>query len=85
MTSIGIRELRDNLSKHIAAVAAGATVTVTDHGRPVARISPIDVPSPLDQLVADGIVTLPRRPKRTAPDPIVADVALSEIVRADRA
>ena len=39
---IGIRELRDGLSKHLAVVRSGRTVTVTDHGRPVARIVPVD-------------------------------------------
>ncbi len=44
MTIVGIRELRDGLSKHIAAVRDGATITVTDHGEPVARITPIGAP-----------------------------------------
>lgn len=84
MTTIGIRELRDGLSKHIAAVAEGATITVTDHGRPVARITPVDAPTSLERLVADGVVTLPARPKRAAPEPVVAAAALSEIVLGDR-
>ncbi|MGY1771924.1 type II toxin-antitoxin system Phd/YefM family antitoxin [Blastococcus sp. SYSU D00813] len=84
VTTIGIRELRDGLSKHLAAVAHGATITVTDHGRPVARITPVDAPSHLERLVAEGVVTLPSRSKRPAPEPVVADVALSETVLADR-
>lgn len=84
MTSIGIRELRDGLSKHIAAVRGGATITVTDHGQPVARISPVGVPTALERLIADGVVQLPPRAKRQAPDPVVADVSLSESVIADR-
>ncbi|MDX6294503.1 MAG: hypothetical protein QOH50_3578, partial [Kribbellaceae bacterium] len=43
--SIGIRELRDGLSRHLAEVRAGHTITITDHGRPIARIVPIDQPS----------------------------------------
>jgi prevent-host-death family protein len=84
MTSVGIRELRDGLSKHIAAVRDGATITVTDHGEPVARISPIGVPTALERLIADGVVQLPVRSKRRAPDPVVADVSLSKSVLADR-
>ena len=84
MVTIGIRELRDGLSKHLTAVRSGATITVTDHGRPVARISPIGTPSAFERLVADGIVRLPARRKRPAPDPIDADVSLSEIVLTDR-
>ena len=84
MASIGIRELRDGLSKHIAAVRDGATITVTDHGEPVARITPVGAPTALERLVADGVVQVPRRVKRPAPDPVVADVSLSEAVLTDR-
>ena len=42
MSWVAIRELRDGLSRHLAEVRAGRTVPVTDHGRPVARIVPID-------------------------------------------
>lgn len=37
---VGIRELRDSLSRHLASVRDGAEITVTDHGKPVARIVP---------------------------------------------
>jgi prevent-host-death family protein len=84
MTSIGIRELRDGLSKYLAAVREGATITVTDHGTPVARISPVGTPSALERLIAEGVVQPPARRKRPAPDPVVADVSLSETVIADR-
>lgn len=84
MTTVGIRELRDGLSKHLTAVRSGATITVTDHGRPVALISPIDTPSTFERLVAEGVVRLPVRPKRPAPDPVDAHVSLSEIVLTDR-
>ncbi|WP_138758539.1 type II toxin-antitoxin system Phd/YefM family antitoxin [Modestobacter altitudinis] len=84
MTSIGIRELRDGLSKHIADVRQGATITVTDHGTPVARIVPVQAPTALEQLIAEGIVQPPTHRKRPAPDPVVADVSLSETVLADR-
>ena len=83
MTSIGIRELRDGLSRHLAAVRGGSTITVTDHGEPVARIVPIDAPTALERLIAEGVVQPPRR-KRPAPDPVVADVRLSETVIAER-
>ena len=39
---IGIRELRDGLSRHLASVREGHTITVTDHGKPIARIIPVD-------------------------------------------
>ncbi|MGY4771330.1 type II toxin-antitoxin system Phd/YefM family antitoxin [Kribbella sp. CWNU-51] len=64
---IGIRELRDGLSRHLAQVRKGHTITVTDHGKPIARIVPVDGPTKLQQLVAEGKVRPPRQPKRTAP------------------
>jgi prevent-host-death family protein len=84
MSTVGVRELRDGLSRYLAEVRTGQTVTVTDHGRPVARIVPVDQPTALERLIADGVVQLPARAKRPAPEPVVADVALSEIVIADR-
>ncbi len=84
MSTVGIRELREGLSKHIADVRAGHTITVTDHGTPVARITPIDEPTALERLVAEGVVQLPTRSKRPAPEPLIADVTLSQMVIADR-
>lgn len=61
MASIGIRELKNNLSRVIRRVADGEAIDVTDHGRIVARLSPppIDasVPTGLDRLIADGVVS----------------------------
>lgn len=38
---VGIRELKGHASALIRRVAAGETITVTDRGRPVARIVPL--------------------------------------------
>lgn len=82
--SIGVRELRDGLSRHLAHVRAGHTVTVTDHGVPVARIVPIGVPSPLEQLIADGRVTPAKQPKRPAGRRIKAAGLVSDLVAEQR-
>lgn len=58
---VGIRELRDNLSRFLDDVQAGRELIVTDRGRPVARIVGSPGESWLDELVAAGIVTLPER------------------------
>jgi prevent-host-death family protein len=58
---VGIRELRDNLSRFLDDVQAGRELIVTDRGRPVARIVGTPGESWLDGLVAAGIVTLPER------------------------
>ena len=52
--SVGIRELRDKASAVIRRVAAGETIEVTDHGRPVARITRIEPLRGLEQLIAEG-------------------------------
>ena len=54
MTSIGIRELRQNASAVLRRVAAGETVEVTDRGHPVARIVPLRSEGNLEQLVTQG-------------------------------
>jgi prevent-host-death family protein len=60
----GVRELRDHLSRYLDAVRDGEEVTVTDHGKAVARLVPLDRPRPLDRLIAEGLVTPARTPKR---------------------
>jgi prevent-host-death family protein len=84
VVDIGIKELRDGLSRHLANVRAGATVTVTDHGRPVARIIPVDQPSRLEQLIEEGRVTKASRRKGTAPAPLAATGTVSDLVAEQR-
>ena len=60
----GVRELRDHLSKYLDAVRDGQQVTVTDHGKAVARIVPLSQPRPIDRLIAEGLITPARQPKR---------------------
>ena len=62
MKSIGVRELRQNASIYLRLVEAGETVQVTDHGRPVALLSPVPKPVPEDEstyerMVREGRVT----------------------------
>lgn len=55
MKSVGIRELKQNASAVIRDVARGEEVTVTDRGRPVARIVPIKAgTSLLEQMIQSG-------------------------------
>jgi prevent-host-death family protein len=60
--TVGVRELRQNLSRHLRRVAAGETLEVTEHGRPVAVLAPlpggIDA---LEQMVRAGRARPPRR------------------------
>lgn len=54
MTQVGIRELRQRASELLRRVEAGETFEVTDRGRPVAIISPVPEPRPLERLRASG-------------------------------
>ncbi len=85
MESVGIRELRQNASKILDRVKAGQTVTVTDRGRSVARISPAPE-GEWEALVESGAVIPPRS---TVPlhevSPMVARVSASAILEELRA
>ena len=57
MRSVGIRELRQNLSVYLAKVKAGRTLAVTDRGKAVAILKPLDREYDLwQQLVDEGAV-----------------------------
>lgn len=77
---IGIRELRDALSRHLAEVRSGRTLTITDHGRPVARLVPVQRPTRLEQLLAEGRVVPGRRGKQPAPEPVVPRGTVSDLI-----
>lgn len=57
----GIRELKSRLSEFVSQAAAGNEVTVTDRGRPVARLVPIRSETDLERGLAEGWVDGPRR------------------------
>lgn len=57
METVGIRELKTHLSRHLKRVRAGARLVVTERGRSIATISPVEAPADVDwahQLVAEG-------------------------------
>ena len=84
VVDVGVRELRDGLSRHLASVREGHTITVTDHGRPVARIVPVGVPTKLEQLIAEGKVTPARRQPRPLPTPIQTAGTVSDLIEQQR-
>jgi prevent-host-death family protein len=62
--TVGVRELRDHLSAYLERVKAGEVFTVTEHGRPIAKLVRDDPGSArLLELAAEGRVTLPSRPR----------------------
>ncbi len=67
--TVGIRELKDKASSIIDRVEEGEAITVTKHGRPVARIVSTAAPPHLAALVADGTVR-PSEGPRHLPKPV---------------
>lgn len=41
---VGVRDLKARLSEYLRLVRSGQTIVVTDHGKPVGRILPIELP-----------------------------------------
>lgn len=55
MERIGVRELRQHASQYLHRVEHGETVEVTQRGRPVARLVPVDrVATERERLIAAG-------------------------------
>ena len=87
-TTIGIKELKDHLSANLDLVKAGGTVTITERGKPVGKIVPIDEPSVDDRLqalVRSGYCTWSGA-KLTLPDELVLaeGASLVDALLADR-
>lgn len=54
-STVGVRELRQNLSVYLDRVKKGEALTVTEHGAAVAILRPLPAAtSPLERLVAEG-------------------------------
>ena len=52
---VGVRELRQDLSRYLRRVRAGERLVVTERGRPLAVLSPCaEAGDALDALVAEG-------------------------------
>jgi prevent-host-death family protein len=59
MTEVGVRELKARLSEHLRRAEAGEQLIVTDRGKAIATIGPIEKAARapwLAQLVAEGTV-----------------------------
>lgn len=83
-STVGIAELRRNLSKYLQRVQRGERLVVTDRNRPVAELGPPATGADLDRLIAAGRVSAPVRRGLPAPlllegDPRALSRALDEI------
>ena len=83
--TVGVAELRQNLSRYLRRVEGSERLLVTDRNRPVAELGPApSTGAALDRLIAAGRVTRPVRrglppPLRMEGDPHALSRALDEI------
>jgi prevent-host-death family protein len=69
MNTVGVAELRQNLSRYLRRVERGERLVVTDRNRPVAELGPPPTSgAALDRLLAEGRVSRPVR--RVLPEPL---------------
>lgn len=86
---VGIRELREDLSRIVRRVRGGEVLEVTDRGQPVARLVPVGpAAGGLTDLVLAGKVR-PARVRGPLPHPLDLPSRMTseeaiEILRADR-
>ena len=85
-TEVGVRDLKNNLSRHLQRVKGGEELVVTDRGRPVARVIPIDASTDrLAELIASGRARPPvNKVRRPLPEPIQAKGTVSDLVAEQR-
>jgi prevent-host-death family protein len=81
MQRVKVSELKDQLSKHLRSVQAGAEVEVTDRDRPIARIVPIGN-------AVEPALRPPHRPFSSVRDhshaPVNWSVSSTQLLRQDR-
>lgn len=69
MKTVGVAQLRQNLSQYLERVGRGERLLVTDRNRPVAELGPPPATgAQLDRLIAEGRATRPLR--RVLPEPL---------------
>ncbi|MBI5649497.1 MAG: type II toxin-antitoxin system prevent-host-death family antitoxin [Chloroflexi bacterium] len=69
-TTVGIRELKEQLARYIRHVKAGNTLIITERGKPVGRIVPVksSVEDRMQELIKAGVIEWSgRKPKRRIP------------------
>ena len=68
MSTVGVKELKDRLTQYLRRTKQGEEVVVTERGKPIAVIQPIQsatrvvsLQARLAKLAARGLLTLPTR------------------------
>lgn len=90
-TTIGVRELKAQLSRTMRQVKAGETVIITERGKPIGRIVPLEtaLEDRLQELVELGLVAwngqkFGARPRGFTPPRVKGPVTVADLLLEDR-
>jgi prevent-host-death family protein len=86
VAEVGVAQLRRELKEWLERARSGDEVVITKRGRPVARLSGIDVAPLIDRLTEEGLISGPppmprpsaRGRQRATPTGGVADLVMAE-------
>ena len=92
MSTVGVRELKNGLTRYLHRTKNGESIIVTERGRPIAMLGPLPLASKADTaahrlaiLAADGYLSLPAaRPLARLARVRVRGPSVSRAVREDR-
>lgn len=82
--SVGVRELKANLSEYLARASAGEEIIVTDRNRPVVRLVAYTAASEVELGIEEGFIEAPRRTRLADVTPVRADRSTIEVLDEDR-
>ena len=82
---VGVRDLKNNLSRYLERVRDGDEVVVTDRGRPIARLIAVDASTDrLADLIDQGLVRPATAPRGRRPKPLKTAGIVSDLVADQR-
>ena len=88
MSQVGVRELKNQLSRYLKRVQNGEEIIVTERGRFVARIVPAEVSSlkqVMEPLLREGVVRWNGgKPRGASRRPVIRGRTLADMVVEDR-
>jgi len=92
MSAVGIKELKNRLTHYLLRTKQGEEVIVTERGKPIALLQPIQtvekaasIEARLARLAALGLVTLPTRRSRKKHHPVkISGPPVSQAILDDR-
>ena len=88
MSQVGVRELKNRLSGYLKRVQSGEEIVVTERGRSVARIVPVNTSSlqrDFEPMLREGAVRWSGgKPRGASRRPVIRGRTLSDMVKEDR-